>query len=200
MRTFRNALAQRIAFWGRAMSAGARWMWDVLDKSARIGAVLAFLAVSIGGVLLHQPAAVIGAVVGLLVLFAFAEGTYRVARDAEQQRVAAEQQQVDTQPDANALWLSGQLSVGNDLLARWRLDTPSYNARDEIDEAAVWENKTRGGLAAKLPVYSGHFGLDVGLGQEFIFSPIEAGERTRLRRRLHRLGEIADRYSMEQSK
>lgn len=78
-----NAVVQRIAFWGRAMSVGARWTWDVLDKAARIFAVVAFLAVSVGGVLLHQPAAVIGGVLGALAVFSFAEGTYRVWSDTE---------------------------------------------------------------------------------------------------------------------
>jgi hypothetical protein len=106
----------------------------------------------------------------------------------------------EREAEDNALWLSGQLAAGNALLERWRMSTPSHNVQGETQEAADWERTTRDGLAERLPAYRGLFGLDVGLGQEFIFSPIEVQERTRLRRRLHRLGEIADRYSREQSR
>ena len=78
-----NAVGKRFAFWWRAMSDGTRWAWSVLDKTARIFAVIAILAVSVGGVLLHQSAAVIGAVLGALAVLAFAEGTYRVWSEAE---------------------------------------------------------------------------------------------------------------------
>jgi hypothetical protein len=187
MSTFWNAAVERIAFWRRAMSVGAWWMWDVLDKTARIFAVLALVAVSVGGVLLHQPAAVIGGVLGVLAVLSFAEGTYRVARDVEQQRAAADS-------DADALWLSEQLSAGNKLLARWHAGTPSYNAAEQIREAAEWEHETQGRLAERLPQYAGHFGVEVGLGREFAQYALEPGERVRLRRRIHRLKEIADRY------
>jgi hypothetical protein len=184
MSKFWNAVAQRIGFWGRAMSVGARWTWDVLDKTTRIVAVLALLAVSVGGgLLLHQPAPVIGGVLVALVLLSFAEGAYRVS--SEQQRVAAE-------PDTDALWLSEQLSKGNDLLAEWG-DSREVEQR-LWPEADAWERETRDGLVARIPEYAGHFGVDVGLGYEFAHFATEVRERTRLRRRIHRLAEIVERY------
>jgi hypothetical protein len=174
------------------MSVGARWAWDVLDKTARVLAVAAIIAVSVGGFLLHQPAIVIGIAVGLLVIFSFAEGTYRVAREAEQQGAAAD-------PDADALWLSEQLSAGNDLLARW-IAKPRYNASEEIQAADEWERETQAGLAARLPAHGGHFGMDVGLGPEWFSSATVGPERGRLRRRVHRLAEISERYGRERTK
>jgi hypothetical protein len=171
------------------MSAGARWMWDVLDKTVRIFAVIALLAVSVGsGVLLRKPAAVIGGVVGLLVLIAFAEGTYRVARDAGEQRAAAK-------PDNTAVWLSARLAQGNLLLANW----PPYASGAGAEKAAKWEREIQAGLIARLPKYFGHFSTEVGLGLEFTRADFETEERARLRRRLYRLGEISDRYSREQA-
>ena len=49
------------------------------------------------------------------------------------------------------------------------------------------------------PGVAGHFGVDVGLGREFIESPGEYRERTGLRRRIHRLAEIVDRYERRRS-
>jgi hypothetical protein len=174
------------------MSVGARWAWDVLDKTARVLAVAAIIAVSVGGVLLHQPAKVIGLAVGLLAIFSFAEGTYRVAREAEQQGAAAD-------PDADALWLSEQLSKGNGMLARWT-GKPRYNASEEIQKADEWERETQAGLAARLPTHSGHFGVDVGFGPEWFSSPGIGPERGRLARRIHRLAEIGERYGKERAK
>jgi hypothetical protein len=188
-----SALGSRVQFWGRAMSVGARWTWDVLDKTARVLAVAAIIAVSVGGVLLHQPAKVIGLAVGLLVIFSFAEGTYRVAREAERQGVAADS-------DADAIWLSERLAEGNALLDRW---TPRLRLDKEgniVHEVSAWEQITRNGLAERLPSYSGHFGVDVGLGREFITFPGEYVERARLRRRIHRLAEIVERYGRERTK
>jgi hypothetical protein len=172
------------------MSVGARWTWDVLDKTARIFAVLAILAVSVGGVLLHQPAAVIGGVLGVFVLFSFAEGTYRVARDTQQQQAA-------TKPDDDAFWLSACLAQGNLLLERW----PPYGSREvdleAIEKAAKWEQEIRVGLVGRLPTYFGYFGVDVGLGPEFAPAQHETKERARLRRRIHRLAELVERYERE---
>lgn len=180
-----NAFARRISFWKRAMSVGVRWTWDVLDKTMRVLAVSAFLAVSVGGVLLDQPVPVIGGVLVALALLSFAEGAYRVS--SEQQRVAAE-------PDANTLWLSEQLSKGNDLLAEWGEHVSREIEQRLWPEADTWERETRDGLVARIPEYAGHFGVEVGLGYEFAHFATEIRERTRLRRRIHRLAEIVERY------
>ena len=192
MSSFWNAVGQRIAFWGRAMSIGARWAWSVLDKTARIFAVAAILAVSVGGVLLHQPAAVIGGILGALAVLSFAEGTYRVWRETSADAADS---------DADALWLSEQLSAGNELLRGWAAGKPRYNATDEIQEAAKWERETQEGLAARLPAHVGHFGLDAGFGPEwFSIPPPGAPEWALLRRRIHRLAEISERYGRERTK
>jgi hypothetical protein len=185
--SFWNAAGQRFTFWGRAMSVGARWAWSVLDKAARIFAVAAILAVSVGGVLLHQPAAVIGGVLGALAVLSFGEGTYRVWRETS--RDAADD-------DADALWLSEQLSAGNEILARWTAK-PRYNATEEIQEADRWERETQAGLAARLPTHCGHFGVDVGFGSEWFSSALVGPERGLLGRRIHRLAEISERYGRE---
>jgi hypothetical protein len=189
--TLRNAVVQRIAFWGRAMSVGARWTWDLLDKTARIFAVVAILAVSVGGVLLHQPAAVIGGVLGALAVFSFAEGTYCVARDAKQGAT--------TSPDDTTLWLSIRVAQGNLLLEHWAPHASHDVERESVEKAAKWEQEARFGLVGRLPAYLGLFGLDVGLGPEFAPAQYETNDRARLRRRIHRLAEIAERYGREQS-
>jgi hypothetical protein len=173
------------------MSAGARWTWSVLDWSARVLAVLAILAVALtGGLLLHQPAPVIGAVVALLCLLSFAEGTYRVASEGRMSGTAQRQA-------ANAVWLSGQLSKGNALLTRWNEHASREVEMEAYTDAASWEQETQDGLAEHLPAYSGHFGVEVGLGREFISFPGELQERARLRRRIHRLAEIVERYERQ---
>jgi hypothetical protein len=170
----------------RAVSEGLRWARSVLDHVFLLFGIVALaVGVTVGGLLLHRPGWFLGIFGGLVLLLVLGEGAYRVF--GEQQQVAAE-------PDADALWLSERLSAGNKLLARWHVGTQRYNATEEIRRAADWERDTQDGLTARLPTYSGIFDLEPGLGREFIFSPVEVAERTRLRRRLHRLKEIADRY------
>jgi hypothetical protein len=172
------------------MSVGARWAWDVLDKTARVFAVAAILAVSVGGVLLREPAVVIGGVFGALAIFAFAEGTYRVSRDGR--RSDGEQSEAET-----AVWLSERLAEGNALLERWSPHRRLDKEGNLVHEVSAWEQTTRNGLTERLPAYSGHFGVEVGLGREFITFPGEYVERARLRRRIHRLAEIVERYGNE---
>jgi hypothetical protein len=173
------------------MSVGAQWAWDVLDKTARVFAVVAILAVSVGGVLLHEPAAVIGGVLAALAIFAFAEGTYRVASEGGMSGTAQQQ-------DENAVWLSGQLSKGNALLTRWGKHASREVEMEAYKDAASWERETRDGLAARVPTQGGHFGVDVGLGPEwFRDHPGEMVERATFRRRIHRLAEIVERYERQ---
>ncbi len=169
------------------MSVGARWAWEVLDGTARILAVIAILAVSVGGVLLRQPAAVIGGFLGILTIFSFAEGAYRVSREKQQQASSG---------DVNAIWLSGQLAEGNNLFERWGEHVSRDRETEVLSEAAKWERGTREGLAERLPEYAGHFGVEVGLGREFAWFRTELRERTTLRRRIHRLAEIAERCEL----
>lgn len=193
---------RRLRLIERIAVSGLRWAKELADHVLLLlGVLLLAAGIAVGGVLLHRPAWFLGVAGGVLVLLILGEGAYRTWDEADRRAEAVRVELAgDHRTDAMAVWLSEQLSAGNKLLARWHAGKPSYNARDEIQGAADWEHKTQDGLAATLPTYSGLFGLDVGLGQEFIFSPIEVVERTRLRRRLHRLGEIADRYSREQSK
>ncbi len=116
----------------------------------------------------------------------------RAARDSERKAATADR-------DADALWLSGQLSAGNELLASWP-GKPRYNATEEIQEAYKWERQTQAGLAAKLPTHSGHFGVDVGFGPEWYSDRLVGPERGHLCRRIHRLAEINERYGRERTK
>ncbi len=197
-----DVFMRRIRFFRQAVVTGFRWAKGVLDNvGLAITAAALAIGVTVGGFLLHRPAWFLGIFAVVLFVSVLGEGAYRTWEDAERRARAAQPPSgLSSAGDADALWLSEQLRAGNELLDRWRMGTPSYNAQDEIQDAAVWERRTQDGLAARLPAYGGLFGLDVGFGQEFIFSPVEVRERTRLRRRLHRLGEITDRHSREQVK
>jgi hypothetical protein len=84
VRRIAGPLRRRGRFWGRAMTAGARWAWDVFDKGARVVAIVAVLALTlVSGLLLHRPAFIIGVVAVLAVIAVFAEGAYRVWLDAD---------------------------------------------------------------------------------------------------------------------
>jgi hypothetical protein len=78
MRDRNGPIHVRLRFWGRAVSLGSRWAWNVLDQATRAVAVIALLIVSIGGgLLLHRPTPVIVGVAVILVVFSFAEGAYQ---------------------------------------------------------------------------------------------------------------------------
>jgi hypothetical protein len=188
--TFRR----RLVFWGEAMSVGVRWAWGLLDGLSRAIAVgILIAAVALPSFLTDRPAWESALIAGVLLLVMFAEGAYRVWQEADIREPA----HPDRQTDATAVWLSEQLSAGNELLARWHAGTPSYNATEQIQGAAEWEHETQARLAERLPEYAGHFGLEVGFGREFAQYAFEPHQRVRLRRRIHSLKGIADRYEQK---
>ena len=134
-------------------------------------------------------------IAGVLLLVIFAEGAYRVWREADTRAAALP----DRRTDATAVWLSEQLSKGNALLLRWGPHVSREIEKEAYKDAATWEQETQDGLATRVPMLSGHFGVEVGLGPEFDTGLVETIERARLRRRIHRLAEIVERYGKERS-
>jgi len=177
------------------MSEGLRWARSVLHEVAALLTLAALTAgVTVGGLLLHRPAWFLGVFGVVLLLVVLGEGAYRVWREADAKPTAAA-----GNADADAVWLSEQLSAGNELLASWP-GKPRYNATEEIHEAYKWEHQTQEGLAARLPTHSGHFGVEVGFSPDWYSDSLVGPERGYLRRRIHRLAEINERYGRERTK
>jgi hypothetical protein len=79
-----SALRRRAAFWGEAITEGARWAWGLLDGFSRALAVAVLIAaVALPSYLTARPAWESAVAAGVLLLAMFGEGAYRVWNDAE---------------------------------------------------------------------------------------------------------------------
>lgn len=170
--------------------SGLRWAKGLADQVLLLlGLLLLMAGVAAGGVLLHRPASFLGVFVGLVVLLMLGEGAYRVWREADAKLVAE-----SAKTQADEVWINRQLDAANRLLERWTPNVRLDVDRGLLQEAVEWEDETREGLTDRLPKHSGHFGVDVGLGQEWFRAYVgEPSERARFRRRIHRLAEIMER-------
>lgn len=187
---------QRLRFMGRVIVSGLRWVKGVVEQvHLLVGVVALTVGVTWSGLALHRPASFLGVFAGVALLVILGEGAYRVWREADTRAAALPGRRTD----ATAVWLSEQLSKGNALLLRWGPHVSRDIEKEAYKDAATWEQETQDGLATRVPMLSGHFGVDVGLGPEFATFSGEAVERARLRRRIHRLAEIVERYGKERS-
>ena len=75
---------RRIRFLGQVVVTGLRWARSFVDQLLLLlGVVLLTAGVAVGGVFLHRPAPILGALVGIAVLAILGEGAYRVWRKAD---------------------------------------------------------------------------------------------------------------------
>jgi len=94
----------------------------------------------------------------------------------------------------SSAWINRQLTRGNELLHLWPRTSSRENDEDMSIAVQRWERDTHTGLARYAPADQAQFRVDVGLGPEWREEyHSEPPERAMLRRRIHRLAEIAKR-------
>jgi hypothetical protein len=114
-------------------------------------------------------------------------------REAEQR--ARIKQELKAEAMLSAQWINDRREVGNTMLAGW---AQMRNMPNLCADAVRWERETYDELAEHAPTHQAHFRDENGLGPEWQRQrsgphEYEDTQRVMLRRRLHRLAEIADR-------
>jgi hypothetical protein len=120
----------------------------------------------------------------------------RARQEAEVNRLRAREQDArQRQREDAAIWINGRREEGNAMLTGW----PSMrNVPMRCADAVRWEQATYDGLAEHARTHRAHFRDENGLGAEWGRQrrgpqEYEDAQRAMLRRRLHRLAEIAER-------
>jgi hypothetical protein len=142
----------------------------------------------------------IGAAVGvglLTLLGALAVAPHRQRNDARRHMATTAMAQL--LPGVSpAAFVNGRLEEGNRLLSAWNEATDGRLDSDLTEVVVGWELGTFRGLGEKAPDHQARLRVEVGLGPEWFdeYQPDgkrEPHARSMLRRRIHRLLEIADR-------
>lgn len=115
--------------------------------------------------------------------------------DFRARRAYARQTERDMARERSAKWINDRRAEGNELLEGWH---PMKNEPSRCMDTVRWEKQTHDGLASFAPNLQAHFRHEAGMGSEWLPQrrgphTYEDPQRAILRRRLHRLSEIAER-------